>query len=289
MITKLTGTQEEKYLLKARELYSRALNEVRQGDTVKGSADTVMASVSKEDADALLQEKSAAVGRIKSILESEQFGSNMLYRPRINDSLRSAGITDAEIKAAGLDALDKQHYYSDRKNLIDMMESYDPFYNAQSERKKAGAKKLAEQPNEDSEGNPISAKQKKYFADSVVREIEDYGGNRWDVESDSKLMPVYHATYSDFSKFDKKRLGEMTEGNTDNEEMIDTARIGFWFSTKDLTTYKKDDNSFVPYPGAKAIKSYINITNPKVYSAVYELADSIAESGGRKQYLAELK
>lgn len=44
MITKLTGTDEEKYLLKAKELYSKALAEARQDSTVKG--DAVMASVS---------------------------------------------------------------------------------------------------------------------------------------------------------------------------------------------------------------------------------------------------
>lgn len=45
MITKLTGTAEEKYLLKAKELYSKALAEARS-DTVR--ADTVMASVSAD-------------------------------------------------------------------------------------------------------------------------------------------------------------------------------------------------------------------------------------------------
>ena len=55
------------------------------------------------------------------------------------------------------------------------------------------------------------------------------------LNSDGTPKVVYHATDAEFTVFDRVRLGESTSLNTSWEPAIRSAKIGFWFSDRDLT------------------------------------------------------
>ena len=122
----------------------------------------------------------------------------------------------------------------------------------QEEERKLSAREAAT----DSEGNALSAQQAEFFKNSRVR------------NEDGELLPVYHATYNDFTVFDRSRLGENTEGNATNEGFERTAKLGFWFNTRDLS---KD--SF----GTRSEKVYLNIANPMEYDSLEALAGALRE------------
>ena len=122
----------------------------------------------------------------------------------------------------------------------------------QEEERKLSAREAAT----DSEGNALSAQQAEFFKNSRVR------------NEDGELLPVYHATYNDFTVFDRSRLGENTEGNATDEGFERTAKLGFWFNTRDLS---KD--SF----GTRSEKVYLNIANPMEYDSLEALAGALRE------------
>ena len=83
----------------------------------------------------------------------------------------------------------------------------------------------------DSEGRELTREQAEFFKDSKVRldEYGDYG------EEDGALAPVYHATYDDFTVFDREHLGELTDENAREVLFAATSHLGFWFNTQDLS------------------------------------------------------
>lgn len=84
---------------------------------------------------------------------------------------------------------------------------------------------------------------KDWFGDSVITD-----------ENDEPLV-VYHATDADFKTFSKKKLGSFTKGNTWDNAIIRSAKIGFWFNENDLS-------SRVGTPPEKTKKVYLKIENP---------------------------
>ncbi len=77
---------------------------------------------------------------------------------------------------------------------------------------------------------------------------------------------VYHATYDDFTVFDRSKLGENTMSNASSWEMGATSLIGHWFSDHDLQDR---------LGATRLAKCYLNIETPYEIS-LYDLADDIA-------------
>lgn len=73
-----------------------------------------------------------------------------------------------------------------------------------------------------------------------------------------KLATVYHATYNDFTVFDRARLGENTDAYASDESTAATAHLGFWFNTQPLS-------QSASYAGGKDVKAYLNAEN--IYNA----------------------
>ena len=86
------------------------------------------------------------------------------------------------------------------------------------------------------------------------------------VNDDGTPRVVYHATYNDFTVFDRSKLGENTMSNASSWEMGATSLIGHWFSDHDI----QDEL------GATRLgKYYLNIEAPYEIS-LYDLTDDIA-------------
>lgn len=118
----------------------------------------------------------------------------------------------------------------------------------------------------DSQGRELTPEQQEFFQDSKVRidKWGDYG------TEDGQLAPVYHATWNDeFTVFDRQRLGENTDFNTDDEALATTAHVGFWFNSQDLSVGTR--------AGSRAEEVYLNITNPYYAGTLDGLADEIVE------------
>lgn len=73
-----------------------------------------------------------------------------------------------------------------------------------------------------------------------------------------ELATVYHATYNDFTVFDRARLGENTDAYASDESTAATAHLGFWFNTQPLS-------QSASYAGGKDVKAYLNAEN--IYNA----------------------
>ena len=77
-------------------------------------------------------------------------------------------------------------------------------------------------------------------------------------------LVVYHATDNDFSAFDFKRAGENTDIRSNDKEWAETARVGAWFSTKELTGSTAQSVS---------MPVFLAIRNPKNIGSLQWLAE----------------
>ena len=84
---------------------------------------------------------------------------------------------------------------------------------------------------------------KTWFGDSVI------------TDDDGNPLVVYHATDSDFKIFNKRKLGTLTKGNTWDNAVIRSAKIGFWFNERDLS-------DAMGTPSQKTKSVYLKIENP---------------------------
>ena len=108
----------------------------------------------------------------------------------------------------------------------------------------------------DSQGRTLTEQQREYFKDSKV------------VDSDGRLIPVYHATWNDeFTVFDRERLGENTDFNASEDSLAASSHIGFWFNTADLTGKA----------GSRSEKVYLNLKNPYQAQDLDTLSNDIKE------------
>lgn len=112
----------------------------------------------------------------------------------------------------------------------------------------------------DSTGKSLSDDQEKYFRLSSVR------------DRDGLLVPVYHATLRDFTVFDRKKLGENTDGFASSIYTEASSHVGFFFNTQDLS---KDEQSIYD----RSVKCYLNIENPYDTYDLNGFANAIEEHG----------
>ena len=112
----------------------------------------------------------------------------------------------------------------------------------------------------DSQGRKLAEAQQEFFRDSKVR------------DEDGKLVPVYHATYDEFTVFNREMLGAITDGNATDANFAATSHIGFWFNEKDLSKHKG--------LGTRAEKVYLNITEPFQVDSVEALAAQMEQFDG---------
>lgn len=92
--------------------------------------------------------------------------------------------------------------------------------------------------------------------------------NRWD--GDGKLVKVYHTTNEQFTVFDRKKLGGMTDDNASTPLLAATAHVGHWFNTS-ATKVKERART------KHTIAAYLDIKRPYVAGTVEGLANDIAE------------
>ena len=112
----------------------------------------------------------------------------------------------------------------------------------------------------DSTGKSLSDDQEKYFRLSSVR------------DRDGLLVPVYHATLRDFTVFDRKKLGENTDGFASSIYTEASSHVGFFFNTQDLS---KDEQSIYD----RSVKCYLNIENPYDTYDLNGFTNAIEEHG----------
>lgn len=92
--------------------------------------------------------------------------------------------------------------------------------------------------------------------------------NRWD--GGGKLVKVYHTTNEQFTVFDRKKLGGMTDDNASTPLLAATAHVGHWFNTSDLKVKERMRTKHT-------IAAYLDIKRPYDAGTVEGLANDIAE------------
>ena len=103
--------------------------------------------------------------------------------------------------------------------------------------------------------------------------FKNWFGNSEITDDDGNPLVVYHATDADFKIFSKRKLGTFTKDNTWDNAVIRSAKIGFWFNEKDLS-------SAMGTPAQKTKKVYLKIENPyetSTTSIIYELQNKTAD------------
>jgi hypothetical protein len=108
---------------------------------------------------------------------------------------------------------------------------------------------------------------KRWFGDSKV------------VDENGKPLVVYHGTFSDFSKFSARRLGENTDGNASSKGYARTAKMGFWFNTQPMSGSSAGYTVDMPV--------YLSIQNPRREMSLDWLAQGL-EGESARSYRARL-
>lgn len=107
--------------------------------------------------------------------------------------------------------------------------------------------KLSVTPTTDSEGNTLSKQQQEYFKDSVVR------------DENGDLTPMYHGTRGNFTVF-----GDKNPNSSSNSK----SSVGYWFTPTEEGAKNFAESIWYGEGKPKAMKTYLNIKNPKVYESV---------------------
>lgn len=113
-------------------------------------------------------------------------------------------------------------------------------------RKTKAEKYLGKPKNQQSEVG-LSPQQQEFFKDSVVR---DENGN---------LIPMFHGTRGDFTVF-----GEKNPSSSSNSK----SGVGFWFTPSEEGAKNFASSIWYGDGEPKAMKTYLNMKNPKVYESV---------------------
>jgi hypothetical protein len=119
----------------------------------------------------------------------------------------------------------------------------------------------------DSQGRKLSTEQREFFKDSKV------------VDDEGRLIEVYHLTDSDFYTFKRKFLGENTVNNASSETLVETSKLGFWFSEKSTHRFLKAE---------RTIPAYLSIINPFEVESLSQL-EQYLEGTTAKKYLHDLR
>lgn len=93
----------------------------------------------------------------------------------------------------------------------------------------------------------LSPQQQEFFKDSVVR------------DENGELIPMYHGTRGDFTVF-----GEKNPSSSSNSK----SGVGFWFTPSEEGAKNFASSIWYGDGEPKAMKTYLNMKNPKVYESV---------------------
>ena len=138
------------------------------------------------------------------------------------------------------DELGTMYYYKD----IDP-ELTDRFV---SEFKKKAEKYMpSTKPNIQQSKVELSPQQQEFFKDSVVR------------DENGELMPMFHGTRGDFTVF-----GEKNPSSSSNSK----SGVGYWFTPSEEGAKNFASSIWYGDGEPKAMKTYLNMKNPKVYESV---------------------
>ena len=110
-------------------------------------------------------------------------------------------------------------------------------------------------------------------ADTTTPEFRNWFGESKVVDAQGKPLVVYHGTFSDFSKFSDRKLGENTDGNASSESYAQTARVGFWFNDRPMGGNSAGYTLDMPV--------YLSIQNPKREMSLDWLAQGLESTKGR--------
>jgi len=106
---------------------------------------------------------------------------------------------------------------------------------------------------------------KEWFGDSKV------------VDKNGEPRVVYHGTFSDFSRFNLKKLGKNTKDNASTRGYRETAKVGFWFNTS--PTGKSPEKYGAGY--SSDIPVFLNIVTPRREMSLSWLSQALEEQTGR--------
>lgn len=126
-------------------------------------------------------------------------------------------------------------------------------------------------PDTDSDGGKLNAEQREFFGKSAI------------VDTDGKLLKMYHGTAADFTVFD------LAESGASNDH---TSHIGFWFTPRKAVAENFAEFNANEYRGkrARVQEVYLNIENPKIYAPADNSArmeELRTENIGLREQLAE--
>lgn len=118
-------------------------------------------------------------------------------------------------------------------------------------------------------GTAMSAPERNRQTDTPA--FKAWFGESKVVDANGDPLIVNHATWVDFEAFDFNRLGENTEGNASSAELAEAAKIGSWFSNRDVSR---------DMAAPKNLELFLSIENPKKYASVEEAGRDALDSGG---------
>ena len=113
--------------------------------------------------------------------------------------------------------------------------------------RKTNAEKYLGKPKIQQSKVELSPQQQEFFRDSVVRD-----GN-------GDLIPMYHGTRGDFTIF-----GDKSTSSSSNSH----SSVGYWFTPNEEGAKNFANSIWYGDGQPKAMKTYLNIKNPKVYESV---------------------
>lgn len=102
-------------------------------------------------------------------------------------------------------------------------------------------------------------------------DFDQWFGSSKVVDDSGAPLVVNHATWADFDEFDFGRLGETTDANATDELLAQTARVGAWFSSVDLSEQ---------IAAPKNMRAHLSIQSPKHYASLDKLTSAIKRAGG---------
>ena len=120
--------------------------------------------------------------------------------------------------------------------------------------------------NEGSNTGQNQPQHPKAFANILQKIVTDKENCSKVVNKNGEPLVVTHVTDSQFTVFDKGRLGENTDFNASDENWAKTSHIGFWFNDE-ITSEKTSQNH--------EMKLFLNIRNPYRTKSINSLAEDL--------------
>lgn len=100
------------------------------------------------------------------------------------------------------------------------------------------------------------------------------------VTDDGEPRVVYHATFDEFDTFDFEKLGSFTAENVVDDALVETAKMGAWFSERSVA---KDMAAPISY------EAYLSIDAPADFMGLDHLLGAIEDAGDAEALREQLK